>query len=208
MRSVNPVIAVLMLAVLAGPALSAERVWSNVTGRVVSCGDDVVFVDYGDGRVPVALDGLSWCIRAAEMGAGLTVTAYGYVTGSLETARRFDAVGLYIHDEHMLYAGTGTKRMIGQTIFADPMAVRDGNPINAIGRIVDISGEEFKIDTGRAVIAGDTGKMTYNPFAPGTATPISIGDFVAVEGHMDTGPFRRYEVQAEVMVRMVPSGRL
>ncbi len=193
------------LMALTGPAGAQDRMWSNLTGRVVSCQNDVMSLNFGGGQITVAMPNLTWCDGGRDTVEGMTVTAYGYVRGTPRTARRFDAVGIFVHDDHTVYAGARTDRIIGQTIYADPMAIRDGNPVNVLGRIIRIAGEEFQIDTGSATVPGDTGKMPYNPFEAGQLPAVRVGDFVIIKGRMDTGPFRRYEVQAESMVRMMPA---
>lgn len=199
---------VLGWVMLAGSALQAapspQKTWINVTGEIVSCGEDAVVLDYGTGRVAVRMGALSWCINAAQLDEGHQITVYSLVNTAGGTPSTLDALVVYVHRENAVYAGTQIDRKDGKTIFADPIPTRDGDPINAIGMILKITGEEFRLDTGSAVIAADTGKMSYDPFAEDASNPLKEGDIVTLTGYVDTGPFRHYEIQAKTITRLTP----
>ncbi len=78
----------------------------------------------------------------------------------------------------------------------------EGAQIDLQGKITNVQGREFTVDTGIRKIVVDTQSMTYNPVDNKGFTKLNVGDRVRVSGKVEENLFEAKEVAANYVTEL------
>ncbi|MFP4521707.1 MAG: hypothetical protein ACLFQK_06130 [Fibrobacterota bacterium] len=75
--------------------------------------------------------------------------------------------------------------------------------ISLTGKVTEVDGREFTLDTGTREMQVDTRMMVYNPMDKFGFQKIEKGDIVSVSGNMDFDVLEQKELMAESIVTLI-----
>jgi len=184
----------------ADPYHAANNSWISLSGTVVATSATTFDLDYGSGLVIVEMDGWGWYSAAYSILEGDKVTVYGRVDADLYETTTIEARSVYVKDINTYYYANDADEEDAE--FATPTIYPD-NGFQMRGRITNINGREFTMDTGAKKIKVDTMQMFYNPLDNKGLQKLKVGDLVQVTGKLDVNFFAKTEIIAEHVTTLI-----
>ena len=203
-----------MLPALAAPALAAETntedaqnkvqpyskpddSFISINGTVQSAKADSFVLDYGEGVITVEMDDWDWYREGYKLLNGDDVTVYGRIDDDLFEVAKIEADSVYV---------TG----LNSFFFANDADEEDIAYVNLVaattaaiqGRVTDIDGREFSVNTGSGTLRVDTSSMPYNPLDKQGYQQVEEGDRVSVVGALTPGFFSEREIKADAVMTL------
>ncbi len=182
------------------PYRAPNNSWISLSGTVVATTPTTFDLDYGGGLVIVEMDGWGWYPAAYPILDGDKVSVFGRVDKDLYETATIEARSVYVKDTNTYYyANDADEEDVG---FATPTMYPD-NGFQMRGRITNINGREFTMDTSGKKIKVDTMQMFYNPLDDKGIQKLKVGDWVQVTGKLDVNLFANNEIIAEHVTTLI-----
>lgn len=182
------------------PYTAPDDSWISLKGTVVTADPDSFELDYGEGIVTVEMDDWDWYGDAYGILPGDEVTVYGYVDDDLYETTTIEASSVYVKDMNTYFYASP----IDEEDYIEPVVATYyvDTDLQLTGRVTEVSGREFIIDTGARKMQVDTSMMLYNPMDDKGFQKIEKGDRVQVSGDLDADLFERREIMAESIITL------
>lgn len=161
------------------PMTKMDREWITVSGDISDVTPQGFRIDYGDGVLPVEMDGFL-PTTTGGLRNGDWVTVSGRIDDSLWERRSIEASSVYSSRlQERLWANAADEE--GDYTLFSPIDMPDqGDWLGVTGRVtaIDLADDEMIVDLGDQTIQVDTTGMGVVPLA-------TIGDRVSVYGRLD-----------------------
>lgn len=180
--------------------------WIDVSGTVVSSNEDSFVLDYGSGTITVEMDDWDWYKEGWTVIKGDHVIVHGRIDDDLFQARTIEASSVYVKDLNTyFYASAADEEVIPYYIVTYTTPTRQTDDVYwtyVTGRVTDINGREFTLDTGTRTIRIDTSAMPYDPLDNSGFQKVRVGDRVSVGGKLDPDLFDKREIVAASIITL------
>ena len=186
-------------AIAADPATKADDTWISVSGTVKSVSPDTFVLDYGKGTITVEMDDWDADADAYKVVAGDKVTVNGIIDDDLFEKRTIEASSVYVEGLNTYFYASAADEEDTYVTVTTPVVVAS---TSLVGKVTEVNGREFTLDTGLRKIIVDTDEMSYNPMDDEGFQKIKKGDRVSVTGTIDTDLFEEREVKASTIVTL------
>lgn len=170
----------------------------SINGTVTSAGPETFELDYGEGVITVEMDDWDWYREGYKLLNGDNVTVYGRIDDDLFEVAKIEADSVYV-------------KGLNSFFFANDADEEDVAYVNLVaatttaaiqGRVKDIDGREFIVDTGDGTLRVDTSSMPYNPLDKEGYQQVEKGDRVSVVGALTPGFFSEREIKADAVMTL------
>lgn len=200
----------ILTTLLALPAFAAnpyempDDAWISISGEVESVNVDSFLLDYGDGLVTVEMNGWDWYAENSALLAGDLVTVYGEIDDDFFEATTIEADSVYVESlGSYFYASPADEEswVLGQPVYTVTTPIVVAN-VEVRGMVESVGEREFTIGTGTTDLTVDTSNLPYNPLDDEGFQQIDTGDYVLVNGIMDSGFIGDVELDADYVVTL------
>lgn len=204
----------LILAVLPASALAANtkpltapnHSWITVNGTVTSTSPSAFNLAFDSKSIRVEMDDWDWYRDGAKLLKDQRVTVTGRIDDDVFEQRTIEASTVYVPGLNAYYyanAADEEDAYYPYSVYWSTQPLPDFVAIT--GRVQDISGREFVLDTGTQDITVDTVTLGYNPLDDEGYQKVDIGDRVRVSGNTDGSLFSRLELNATSVLTLAGS---
>jgi hypothetical protein len=182
------------------PENKADGTWISVNGTVKSVTSTDTFVlDYGKGMITVEMDDWDNDADAYKVIAGDEVTVNGMIDDDLFETKTIEASSVYVKGLNTYFYASAADEEDSFITLSSPWVI---SYTVIQGKVTDITGREFTVDTGTRKVTVDTIGMGYDPTDDEGFQKIKKGDRVSVSGQMDTEFFGNRELEASSIVTL------
>lgn len=189
----------------AKPYIKPDGAHISITGDVVSRVGDTFALDYGEGIISVEMDDWDFHNEAALINPGETVTVRGKIDHDFYEAKTIEADSVYVFDRSTYYYANDVDEegsAYWRYSFYDPARAPEGTWFGVAGKVTDVDGTEFKMDTGYSKVTVETAYLDYNPLDDIGFQQIDVGDRVYVSGNLDRIFFDDNEIEADSVITL------
>ncbi len=182
------------------PKDMSDGSWVTLNGVITSAGNDAFRLDYGTGTITVEMDDWDWYREGRQLIEGDKVTVYGAIDDNFYNTTSIEAERVYVKNlNRFFYASDVDEEEATYFFDTRPLAV---SGISYTGRVSDIEGREFTLNTGARRIRVDTSDLGYNPMEERNLFTLANGDFVSVSGAIDDGLLKERELIAQTITTL------
>lgn len=175
--------------------------WISLSGTVVATSPESFELDYGTGIVTVEMDDWGWYEKARLLLVDDQVVVQGYIDEDFYESTSIEAGSVYVRDMNTyFYANDDDEEDIA---FPTLRKKGEATMLQLRGVVSEIDGMEFTLDTGPRRMRVDTSNLEYNPLDNKGVQKITAGDFVIVQGAVETDMFEDPEIMAESITSVV-----
>lgn len=210
-RSLYAYVCAFLLALCSTSALAAspkdkpDNSWISVSGTVASVGTESFILDYGENTILVEMDDWDWFDEAKYLLEGDNVIVYGIVDDDAYETKTIEADSVYVKGLNTyFYANPADEESL--PLYTRFVLFTDSD-LTLSGKITEIKGRDFVLDTGNRKVTVDTMAMLYNPLDKLGYQKLKTGDMVQVSGHLDYDLFDKRELVADTIVTLAKDKR-
>ncbi len=172
----------------------------TLTGKVTKVGPDAFNLKVNGKTILVEMDDYDWDADGYKLVVGDNVVVTGRVDQDFLEKKKVEAGSVYVKGLNTyFYASSADEE--GAPYLTTAYSYLKTLPENALvdiqGKVTDVSGREFTIDTGFRKIKVDTKNLLYNPLDNRGYTQIDKGDRVRVSGRVEDSFFEGKEIKAD-----------
>ena len=167
--------------------------WITIGGKVVSTGAESFLLDYGYGRVTVAMKNWDWYHAGKLLKPGDSVSVTGLVDQGLFGRRMVDATSVFVKNLDTRFFANDVNAAETIQFVSEPSASAFAG---ASGYVTAIKGREMTIGTGAAAIQVSTAAMPDNPLDDVGLVKVKVGDRVQAWGRLTLAPNGASEILA------------
>lgn len=182
------------------PYARADDTWISISGSVKSVTADSFTLDYGDGIVTVEMDDGDRDADGYKLLEGDKVTVNGRIDDDFYETTKIEASSVYVEKlGTYFYASAADEEDYFHYSIATPVVIAD---TVLQGRVTEVGGGEFTVDTGLRELTVEVDEMAYDPLDDEGYQKIQKGDRVRVHGRMDTDLFEGRELEASSVIEL------
>lgn len=184
------------------PYTKPNNTWISISGEVTDVMPDTFVLDYGNGTVIVEMDDGDRDADAYKLIAGDKVTVNGKIDDDLYEATKIEAGSVFVEKLGTYFYASAVDEedpYLRFHVVSTPVVV---SSTTVRGIVTKVDGNEFTIDTGLRSLRVDVGAMPYDPLDDEGYQKIRVGDYVQVNGSIDTGFFEGRELEAETVFKL------
>jgi len=184
------------------PYAKPNEAWITISGTVDSVAADSFVLNYGEGAVIVEMDDGDRDADAYKLLKGDKVTVSGKIDADFFESTSIEASTVYVEN-------------IGTTFFASSVDEEDAAVITAEitvpivlaqvtvrGKVTKVNDDDFIIHTGADEIRIDVGSLSYDPLDDEGYQRIDVGDYVKVQGVLDSNLFEGRYIEARTLIEL------
>lgn len=176
----------------------------TLTGDIAGTAGDTFLLDFGEGLITVEMDDWDSFNEVNQLPEQGKVTVYGRIDDDWYEARTIEADSVFIHDRNTYhYASDADEEAYYSSYVTYPTVVPDGTWLSFAGKITDIDGDEFTLESAGYEMQVDTDFLTYDPLDDVGFQQLDKGDWVRVSGELDVGYFEDHEIQAKFITTLL-----
>jgi len=182
------------------PRFMDDNTYLSINGTAHNPEADSFLLDYGDGVITVEFDDFDTDADGYKISDGDNVTVYGVIDDNFFDTTTIEAGSVYVKDTSTFYYASATdEEDFAYYYNTRPLAE---NSYILDGKVTDVNGRHFTINTGKRKIKVDTNGMDYNPVDNIGYQQVDEGDWVSVYGEIDYDLIDRRELEAESVVTL------
>jgi len=188
---------------------AADNEWISLTGTVTEVSSTDFTLDYNGNDIEVVTSDSQW-FSGNALNRGDRVTVTGLLDRGFYDNRELDARSVYMIDQ--------------ESLFSDPAAEAEGyysgylgdvpegdEMLTVTGRVTEIDGELFTLDTGGQTYQVDVVTLAENPLddplTDDNEGRVEVGERVVVTGRMDASDlFEARAIEASRVIELSPTG--
>lgn len=178
----------------------------TISGKVTNVKANTFNLKTADRNILVEMDDYSsWVADGFKLRDGDDVVVYGRVDKDLFEKKKIEAGTVYVKNINTtFYANSADEedRAYSPTNPNYFSTMKEGAFVDLKGRITQVSGREFILDTGLRKITVDTQDLLYNPLDKKGYTRLEPGDLVRVTGSVENEYFDTKEVSAATVIEL------
>lgn len=186
-------------------ATNGEHV--TITGKVSDVKADSFKLNFQGKTILVEMDDYSsWIKDGFKLANGDDVIVSGKIDKDFMEKKKVEAGSVYVKNiDTYFYASIVDEEDLTYfpTAYGELGKLPEGVAIDLQGKITQVRGREFTVDTGLRRVTIDTSTMGYNPMDDSGFTLLDVGDRVRVSGKVEDNVFDTREVAASY-VRELP----
>ncbi len=191
----------LSFAEAANPKLYSNGERITITGKVLRTNGDMFVLDYGKDNITVEMDDWDSLVNEADLlKKNETVTVKGRIDKDLFETRTIEAGTVYVHDRNIFYFADSADEEF--EVYSLGALHPEKSWVSIIGRVKNLNGSQFDLDTGFNDFKIETKSMDYNPLDDKGFQKIKKGDRVSVSGVLGDDFFLSHEIRAKVIVSL------
>jgi hypothetical protein len=159
-----------------------------------------------DKTIKVTMDNYDlWVQDGFKIRKGDNVVVTGRVDNDLFEKKTLNAGGVFVKNINSYFHAESSDKSYNTTpaISSSYLSIKnlpDNTSADITGKVTNIRGREFTVDTGWRKVQVDTAKMGYNPLDNLGLTKIKKGDRVTVSGVVDNSYFDDKELSANYII--------
>lgn len=178
----------------------------TISGKVTNVKANTFNLKTADRNILVEMDDYSnWVADGFKLRDGDEVVVYGRVDQDLFEKKKIEAGTVYVKNINTtFYANSADEedRSYTPTNYGYFSGLKEGAFVDLKGRITQVSGREFVLDTGIRKVTVDTKSLLYNPLDKKGFTRLEPGDLVRVTGTVEDEYFDSKEVSAATVIEL------
>jgi hypothetical protein len=179
----------------------------TISGQVNDVKANSFRLNTGKKNIFVEMDDYDrWTADGFKLVNGDNVVVTGRVDQDLFEKKKIEAGAVYVKNLNTtFYASSNDEE--DAYIPSTPSyfsALKDGAHVDLQGKITNVSGREFVVDTGVRKVKVDTKSMIFNPLDNQGFTKLQVGDRVRVSGDVQEDFFNMKEVSANTLQELPP----
>lgn len=178
------------------PGDAGDGDWIRLSGTVVSALPGLFTLDYGPGNIAVEMDDRSPLYREGSMiRSGDHAIVTGRIDDDLYLEKKIEAASVFVKEANALFHADPADE---ENPLSSPPGPGAGETyVDLVGRVSEVDGRQFTLDTGRRSIIVDTAGL--QPDAPGAERRQTVreGDRVYVWGDLELSRADRTRIAAK-----------
>lgn len=171
----------------------------TISGKVTTVAPDFFKVKMRDETILVEMDDYDWDADGYKLALGDRVVVTGVVDHDFLEKKKIEAGSVYVKNiNSYFYANSDDEEdypYVSTTYFM-MSELPDNASVDLKGRVVEVDGREFVLDTGFRKVTIDTSDLIYNPMDDKGYTQVDLGDRLRVTGLVDDQFFDGKEIMA------------
>ena len=210
-RTLGVVLSASLLAGLAASAASADEpnpylkeddTWISISGTVDVVHPNSFVLDYGDGMIKVEMDDGDRDADAYKLLKGDKVTVAGRIDDDFFEMTKIEASSVFVENLGTTFYASSVDEESYEGL--DPSAVPPVLVSRTVvrGKVTQVNGDEFVLDTGPRLLRVDTSGMAFDPLDDEGYLKVEAGDTVKVIGQVGIDLFEGRELEADTVVKI------
>jgi uncharacterized protein YdeI (BOF family) len=177
----------------------------TLSGKVTEVSADWFKLKTDNRVILVEMDDYDWDADGYKLVKGDRVVVSGRVDNDFLEKKKVEAGSVYVKGlDTYFYASSDDEEGAPYltTTYTYLSSLPDNTLVDVQGKITDVDGRKFTVNTGFRKVTVDTEGLSYNPLDKVGYTKISKGDRVRVSGKVDNSFFTGKEVRADSLIRL------
>lgn len=180
----------------------------TISGQVNHVQAKTFQLNTGTNKVLVEMDDYdNWVADGFKLANGDNVIVTGRVDQDLFEKKKIEAGTVYVKNlRTTFYANSADEEdaYVPSTPSYFP-SLSEGAHVDLQGKITNVNGREFVVDTGLRKVVVDTKDMIFNPLDNKGFTKLQVGDRVRVSGDVQDDFFNMKEISASAITELSPT---
>ena len=150
-----------------------------------------------------------WTSDGLKIRQGDKIVVTGRVDNDLLDKKTLNASSVYVKNLNSYFYGDSSDNSYTPVLSSSYMAIEDlpeNSSVDITGKVTNISGREFTVDTGLRKVQVDTADMLYNPMDSTGLTQVKKGDRVQISGLVDNKYLDEKELSASYIIELDNEG--
>lgn len=184
------------------PYAKPNEAWITINGTVDTVAADTFTLDYGEGVIIVEMDDGDRDADAYKLLKGDKVIVTGKIDADLFESTTIEASSVYVENIGTTFFASSADEEDAGIVVAEVTVPFVVSRVTVQGKVTEVNGDDFIIDTGDSQIRVDISSLSYNPLDDEGYQRIDVGDHVKVVGVPDIDLFEGREIEAQTVIEL------
>jgi len=191
---------------LGGFASKTNGEYITVSGKIITVKPDSFRLKTKDRIIFVEMDDYDWDADGYKLVKGDQVVVTGKIDNDFLEKKKIEAGSVYVKGINSYFFANSDDEegapYLTTTINPYVVTLPENTQVAVQGKVVNVNGRQFTVDTGLRKLKIETSELIYNPLDDNGYTQIDLGDWVRVSGIVEENFFGKDEINADYVIEL------